>query len=234
MNILRDIVFAICVFACVQGVDAAKREILPNSLASYLQTMQLSQEEVQAVLAGQPVAKVLKTETNDEVAIFGIVRIRTKQELFIQKFRNIVSFESGGGIIASASFHTPSAPEDVVGLSLQDKDLNRLRQCSPGNCGLKLSSHDMEFLQQNVHWDAPDASSQAQAFIRQRIMDLVSKYQNEGDNALPIYNDGQTSYSVREGLHRLLQHSSGMYLYDPALANYITKFPTERPSDTED
>lgn len=234
INILRAIVFVITVFVYVHGLAATNRTELPKSLTNYLQSMQVSQDEIQAILAGQPVAKVLKTETNDEVAIFGIVRIRASQDVFIEKFRNIVTFESGGGIIASGSFHTPPRPEDVLTLSLQDKDLNRIEECVPGNCGLKLTGRDMKLFQENINWQAPDATSQAQLLIRQQMMESISQYQNHGDDALPIYNDGDTPYSVRDGLHSLLQHSSDMYMYDASLANYIAQFPAKRPSDTDD
>ena len=69
--------------------------------------MGLTASEMQSVVEGQPIAKLLKTETDDEVALFGIVRIQAPQELFIEKFRDIVAFESNSGILAQAVFIRP-------------------------------------------------------------------------------------------------------------------------------
>lgn len=230
----RMLVLVIAVVAYGPMLYASMDDPMPASLRAYLKELQLTEADMQAIVAGRPVALLMDTESSDEVAIFGIVRIHTSQQRFIDKLRNIVSFESGGGIRASNVFHTPPQQVDVSNLSLEEKDLRKIQECKPGNCALKLSSNQMKFLDSKINWNALEANSQAQVAIRQVVMDSISKYQKEGNDALSVYEDSENPYSVRVGLNQLLQHSSHMYLYDAELANYIAKYPADRPSNTED
>jgi hypothetical protein len=186
------------------------------------------------VIDGRPVAKLLGTKTDDEVALFGIVRIHAPQELFIAKFRDIVTFESGKGILGIGHFHTPAALSDVAALQIDEKELKEIPQCKPGDCTLKLSDRAMQSLRQQIDWSSPQAANQAQAVIRQAFADYVANYQKIGDAALAVNYDKDKPQAIREDFHQLLQHSLHLFQYDPQLANYLEKYPQARPSGIED
>jgi hypothetical protein len=97
-----------------------------------------------------------------------------------------------------------------------------------------LSDRTIQSLNQQVDWTSPRATIQAQSLIRQAFVDYVKNYQKIGDEALSVYNDQDKPQAIHEGLHRLLRNSSSVFEYDTELANYLEKYPQERPSDTED
>jgi plasmid stabilization system protein ParE len=196
--------------------------------------MGLSAMEMQSVIDGRPVAKLLGTRTEDEVALFGVVRIHAPQDLFITRFRDITAFESGKGVLGIGRFHSPPTLSDVTALQIDQKDLKEIPRCQPGDCMLKLSDSAMQSLRQQVDWTSPQAANQAQTLIRRAFVDYVANYQKIGDAALAVNNDRDKPQAIREDFRRLLQHSSHLFQYEPQLANYLEAYPQARPPGTED
>lgn len=230
-SVLAASVFLLCLFA----YPAAQNDVLDPPLRTFLEKeMGLTAPEVQAVITGRPVAKLLTTKSDDEVALFGVVRIHAPQELFIAKFRDIVTFESGNGVLGIGRFHSPAVLSDVDGLLIDQKELKEIPQCKPGDCDIKLSDRAMESLRRQIDWSSPQAASRAQAVIRRAFADYVANYQEIGDAALAVNYDKDKPQAIREDFHQLLQHSSHLFQYDPQLADYLEKYPQARPPGTED
>lgn len=196
--------------------------------------MGLTASEMQSVIAGRPVAKLLWTKTEDEVALFGIVRIHAPQELFIARFRNITAFESGKGVLGIGRFRSPATMNDVAALQIDQEELKEIPKCEPGDCTIKLSDRAMQSLRQQIDWASPQAAGQAQAVIRRAFVDYVANYQKIGDAALAVNFDQEKPQSIRDDFRRLLHHSSHLFQYEPQLANYLEKYPQARPPGTED
>jgi hypothetical protein len=222
-------------FAYPTTQPAAQNDAMPTPLRAFLEKeMGLTAPEMQSVIAGRPVAKLLWTKTEDEVALFGVVRIHAPQELFIAKFRDITAFESGKGVLSIGRFHSPAALSDVAGLQIDQKDLKEIPQCKPGDCDIKLSDRAMQSLRQQIDWNSPQAAGQSQPVIRRAFVDYVANYQKIGDAALAVNFDQDKPQSIREDFRRLLQNSSHLFQYEPQLANYLEKYPQARPAVTED
>jgi hypothetical protein len=222
-------------FAHPATQPAAQNDAMTPQLRAFLEKeMGLTAPEVQSVVAGRPVAKLLWTKTEDEVALFGVVRIYAPQELFIARVRDIVRFESGKGVLGIGRFHSPAALSDVAALQIDQKELKEIPQCKPGDCDIKLSDRAMESLRQQIDWNSPQAAGQAQLVIRRAFVDYVANYQRVGDAALAVNFDQGKPQSIREDFRRLLQHSSPLFQYEPQLANYLEKYPQTRPSGIED
>lgn len=208
---------------------------MPAPLRSFLEKeMGLTAPEMQSVIAGRPVTKLLWTRTDDEVALFGVVRIYAPQEMFISRFRNIAAFESGKGVLGIGRFHTPASMSDVAALQIDQKELKEISQCEPGDCTVKLSDRAMESLRREIDWKSPQAAIQAQPVIRRAFVDYVANYQKTGDAALAVNFDKEKPQSIRDDFRRLLQNSSHLFQYDPQLANYLEKYPQAKPPGTED
>lgn len=214
---------------------ATQSDAMSPPLRAFLEKeMGLTAPEMQSVIASRPVAKLLSTKTEDEVALFGVVRIHAPQELFIAKFRDITAFESGKGVLGIGRFHSPAMLNDVAALQVDLNELKEIRQCEPGDCAIKLSNGAMQSLRQQIDWSSPQAANEAQAVIRRAFVDYVANYQKIGDAALAVNYDHDKPQAIRDDFRRLLQHSSHLFQYEPQLAGYLEKYPQARPSGTED
>lgn len=226
----------LCVLSVVLVAFSANAGDLPASLQKYLDSSEihLNSSEVKAIVDGRPVGKVLKTATNDEMAIFGIIRINVPEQVFIDQFRNITELETGGGVKATGRFQSPAVPADAAALVMDIRELKKIADCVPGDCDLKLSQAAMKRLKDQIDFTKLDSSpGQAQSLFRKELADYVARYQKEGDQALAVYADSDRPTSVRDGLSQLLQHT-GLPNADRNFATYINKYPTEKLPDTED
>jgi len=234
MKLLAGALIAVVLVPGLLAHPVPENDILSSPLREYLEKeIGLNKAEMESVISSRPVAKLLKTKTKDEVAIFGIVRIRAPQELFIEKVRDIVAFEGGKGV-SLGRFQSPPVLRDVAALQIDNKELKEIPNCRPGDCTIKLSDRAMQSLREQVDWSSPKATTQAQSLIRKAFVDYVANYQKIGDEALAVYNDKDRPQAIRDGLRQLVQNSSESIQYDPQLANYLEKYPQERPADTED
>jgi len=235
---VRLLASALVAAALVLGLFAypvTQNDAMNPPLRTFLEKeMGLTAPEMQSVIAGRPVAKLLWTKTEDEVALFGVVRIHVPQDLFIAKFRDIVTFESGKGILGIGRFHSPAALSDVAALQIDQKELKAIPQCEPGDCTIKLSDRAMQSLRQQIDCASPQAVGQAQSVIRRAFVDYVANYQKIGDAALAVNDDQDKPQAIRDDFRRLLQHSSHLFQYEPQLAGYLEKYPQARPPGTED
>jgi hypothetical protein len=235
---MRPLASALLAAALVPGLFAypvTQNDAMNPLLRTFLEKeMGLTAPEMQSVIAGRPVAKLLSTKTEDEVALFGVVRIYAPQELFIAKFRDITTFESGKGVLSIGRFRSPAALSDAAALQIDQKELKEIPECEPGDCTLKLSDRAMQSLRQQIDWTSPQAAGQAQSVIRRAFVDYVADYQKIGDAALAVNYDQDKPQAIREDFHRLLQHSSHLFQFDPQLAGYLEKYPQARPPQTED
>ncbi|MBW8863060.1 MAG: hypothetical protein JF601_11955, partial [Acidobacteria bacterium] len=106
--------------------------------------------ELARVERGEPIAKVLDTDRR-EVAIVGAVRIAGSQTKLFERYRNTSSVKASDVVMETGRFSTPPVADDLVGLHFEDYDLDTIRACKPGDCGVRLSTHDMERFAREVN-----------------------------------------------------------------------------------
>src|SRR6266545_4142969 len=87
---------------------------------------------------GEPIARVLNTDKR-EVAVVGAVRITASQARLFERFRDISSLKSSV-VLEIGRFGTPPVPADLRGLDFEGYDLETIRVCKPGDCGVRLST----------------------------------------------------------------------------------------------
>jgi hypothetical protein len=99
--------------------------------------------------AGATLVRVLP-ETDGRVAIFGARRVSADGDRLVVWIREIAQFKAGKFVDSIGRFHEPPAPEDVARLSLDDRELETLRDCRPGRCGTKLTAREVASLRDVV------------------------------------------------------------------------------------
>jgi hypothetical protein len=104
--------------------------------------------------AGRVVVKVLPA-SGRELAVVAAVRVTTTPEQLLDWGLRVERMQ-GRYISAVGRFSDPPRPEDVRALALGEGDLQDLRRCRPGDCGLKLNAADIATVRQSLaaaaHW----------------------------------------------------------------------------------
>ncbi len=198
------------------------------------QEMKFSASDLRALDAGSAVIKTLDTPVREELAFAAAVYFDAPAESFLDRFRDIVEFESGPGIPQIARFGNPPMPEDLLSLTLPETDVAALRACRPGHCDVKLSAEAMRRFRDEVDWSSPHAGRQAGEVVRAMIFDLVRAYQTDGNAALGHYEDGDEPLPVAEQFRALLASSDPLPVPVPELLAYLDDYPRGRLEGAED
>ena len=128
-------------------------------------------------------------EEGGEVATLGIVRIKAAPAIYVERLVDIVNFKRTGGVLQVGTFSSPPQPADVAALTVDERDLKRLRDCRVGDCGIRLSAEGIERFQREIDWNAVDASRRANGLLRQLLVDYVTRYRESGAPAAIEYAD---------------------------------------------
>src|SRR5262249_33178058 len=149
----------------------------------------LTDEQIADIEHGKPVTKVLSTKTPDEVAVFGAVYINSSPEEYLKAAQNLDALRKSPNYLALRKFSSPPQPSDLEGFVLDEDDIKDLKNCKPGSCELQLPAESIEAFQKSVNWSAPDVSSQVNSQAQKMALEMVTRYQKEGDKALGSYYD---------------------------------------------
>jgi hypothetical protein len=161
-----------------------------------------------ALKRGETVVKLLPAQDKREVVVSGMVRLNAPAELFLNSFRETMVRKSNPAILEIGSFGSSPTLSDLQMLTIEDRDIEDLKDCVVGDCRLKLSATMIERLQREVDWQAPDYRAQAIQLLKVMLLDYVRDYVARGDEALIKYNDKAQEVQLAEEQRDLMAASS--------------------------
>lgn len=215
------------VLAAVAPGDAATGE--PHG---FLRTVaRFSPAELDALERGQPVAKVLDTDKR-EVAIAGAVRVKGPRGRLVDRYRDVSSLRGSNLVMEVGRFGASPRVEDLSALTFEDYDLGTIRDCRPGDCGVRLSAESMARFHQEVDWRAPDWRQQAGSLWRRLLVEYVSGYLASG--TLAEYRNKEAPLSVAQEFGVLFDESRYLTPTAPELFGYLQGFPRAQLPGAED
>ena len=142
-----------------------------------------------ALEQGHTVVKLLPEQDKSEVAVCGLVSLQVTPEVFLQSFRDSMARKSNPAILEIGSFSSSPTLDDLQTLTIENRDIEDLKECVVGDCRLKLSAKMIERFRKEINWEAPDYRIQATQLLKQMLLDYVRDYLARGDAALIEYND---------------------------------------------
>lgn len=179
---------------------------------------------------GEPIARVLDTDRR-EVAIVGAVRVAAPQARLFERYRDISTFKSSNVVLELGRFGTRPAAEDLRGLHFETYDLDAIRACKPGDCGVRLSTANMERFARDVKWNAADWREQAGNLWRQLLAADAAAYLANG--TLGDYRNKATPLDVAEEFNLIFESSRYFEPISPEFFAYLRRFPSISLQGTE-
>jgi hypothetical protein len=178
---------------------------------------------------GEPLARVLDTDKR-EVAVVGAVRIAASEAKLFERYRDIASLKSGV-VLELGRFGTPPTPADLRGLDFENYDLETIRVCKPGDCGVRLSTANMERFARDVNWTAPGWREQAADLWRRLLAADAAAYMANG--TLGDYRNKATPLDVAEEFNPIFESSKYFEAISPEFLAYLRRFPSVSLQGTE-
>jgi hypothetical protein len=105
--------------------------------------------------------------------------------------RRVEELQKGPYVSAIGRFSNPPRLEDLDGLSLENEDVNDLRRCRPGRCGVKLSDAEILRAREAIASAGTDWQAAAQQAFRASVLARAQRYVAEGHTAYASYHDAR-------------------------------------------
>jgi len=199
---------------------------LPPRLESYLTSVvQPTPAERKALLGGAPITKLLAVDENKEVAVFAAVWIEAPIQRYVERVKDIETFERRGGITVTKRISTPPKIEDFGQIHASDQDVEDLRTCRLGDCQVKLGAQAVERLRAEVDWKAPNVRAPVEALMRQLALEYVTGYLAGGDARLAVYRDNSRPTFVAREFHEMVDQMPDLTADIPDVRRYLLGYP---------
>lgn len=165
-----------------------------------------------AVEQGQTVVKLTPITDKREVAVCGLVSVRTGADQFLRSYLDGMTRNNNKTVLEAGRFGTAPDVADLQQLTIEPGDIEDLKECVVGDCQIKLSAKMIERFRREVDWQAPDYAAQATRLFKTMLVDYVRDYLDRGPAALIEYHDKRDGVRLADE-QKSLSSASG-YLND--------------------
>jgi hypothetical protein len=167
--------------------------------------------------AGEVFVRTLPAEGRN-LAIFAAARIDAGPDALIEWTSAIRAFKESEHVVAVRRFSDPPVLDDVASVTLDDDDLEALRDCREGDCGIKLGAAEIAAMQRAVRGAGAGWKPAALLEFRRLMLARVNDYRTAGLAGLPAYVDRRTPVSPRDIFRGILDRSPYLAAGVPAFA----------------
>jgi len=194
----------------------------------------LSDEEIASIQSGKAFAKNLHSRVPDEIFVFGAVLVHASPDQYPRFSRDLDRLRSTPGYLAIGEFSDPPRLSDLPELQIGANEIEELKQCKPGHCEFQVPAASMEELQHSVDFSAPDGNEQVDGYVRKKLLERLTAYQRQGNQALGTYNDKREPIDIAEQFKYMLSYAKALPKYLPDFYGYLLAYPEAKPANTED
>lgn len=165
-----------------------------------------------AIEQGQTVVKLTPVSDKREIALCGLVSLRTNADHFLQSYLGGLARRNNEAVLEAGRFGKAPAVADLQQLTVEPADIEDLKQCAVGDCQVKLSAKMIERFRREVNWHAADYPTQAAQLLKTMLAEYVRDYVANGSAALIEYHDKRDEVRVADEQQAL--HAASGYLND--------------------
>lgn len=206
------VVVTLCTLLCLTANPALAQSTSEDFQKILREKATFDTSDFASLEQGETVVKVVPATDKREIAVSGLVNLRTNADHFLQSYVGGLGQKKNDGIIEAGRFGKAPAVADLQQLTIEPQDIEDLKQCAVGNCEVKLSAKMIERLRREVNWQASDYQTKAAQLLKTMLAEYVSEYVARGPEALIAYNDKRDEVRLADEL-QALSTSSG-YLND--------------------
>ena len=214
---------------------------LPSSAQSnpdlerfFRQNLGLSQGQIAAIRAGQPVAKTMPSRAPAEVFLVGAVYIHAAPESYLAFARDFDRLRKLPNYLALGVFSNPPQLSDFQDFSFDKDDIQALQNCKSGDCLIQMPASSIEEFHRSVDWSAADVNEQVNQLLRKTALQRLLAYQREGNQVLGVYNDKRNPTEVPQQFAHMLSYSKALPEHLPDFYQYLLAYPNAKPANVED
>ena len=214
---------------------AGAQPSLPSVLASFLtEDAHATLAEREALLAGNPLIKLLDADPTKEIAVLGAVWVNAPRGRYVEQMKNVEQFERGRAFRVTKRISDPPTADDFAALTISDQDFEDLKDCKIGDCVLKLDADGVQTLRDQVDWSKPTAKADATALFRRLALQYVSGYREGGNARLGIHRDRERPTFVANEFCSMVERLPRLDAELPELRRFLLEYPNATLANSTD
>jgi hypothetical protein len=190
----------------VRGSTASVPEI-PRDPFAWLQPVVTVDSAARVRIArGEVVVQILPAG-DGELGVFAVSRLDADPEMLAVWVASIADFKKSQYVQAVRRFSDPPVLDDLDGLMLEDGDVDSVRDCRQGSCGLKMAAGEIESLRRAAAAGGLLWKDAVRREFREIVVDRVNAYRSEGFAGLSPYVDRHPPVYPQSAFRVLLDNS---------------------------
>jgi hypothetical protein len=200
----------------------------------FRQDIGLSQDQINAIRSGQPVAVSLPPRTPAEVFLFGAIYIHAAPERYVQFARDFDRLRELPAYWALGVFSNPPQASDLKDFSFDADEVQALKKCTPGDCQFQMPTGSIEEFHRSIDWSAADVNERVNRLLQKMALQRLLAYQRDGNQALGVYNDKRDPTVVPQQFAYMLTYAKALPAQLPDFYTYLLSYPNAKPANVED
>jgi hypothetical protein len=196
-------------------------------------TVGLTSQEIAAIDAGRPVAKVLDWGGASEVYVFGAIHVAGSRETYLQGARDLRRLRAMPGYLAVGELAEGATAADLGAFTLEPDDVKALKSCRDGACDVQLPTASIQEFHDALDFSSADVAERANALARSMVLRLVRSYRDGGHRALGEYRDKKHPARVGEQFETMIGRASVLPDVLPELRRYLVAYPDAKLTNAD-
>lgn len=212
----------ICLLPAVTTTAVAARSAQQRPETLLRDQLGLTDQEIGQARDGQPIAKLLPNNTQDELALVGVVRLKGDPARLSGWIRSIDQFRAAAELGTARVLPSSATPDAFSMITLDAGERDTFRRCTPDSCALRVPPATLGRLQSEVRWGSPAEADQANAIFRDMLAGYAAAYIKGGNQALRSY----AGEAAAPDLGELLSRAAVFKNIASELVTYLQHFPS--------
>ena len=189
-------IFLCTLLVCSSAITTLSQSSITEFHKQLREKAAFEDADLAALRTNQPVVRLASTSDKREVAVSGVVNVRVSAEEFLKSYRESMTRKNNAAVLEIGSFGKEPALADLQSLTIEQRDVEDLKECVVEHCQIKLSAAMIERFRKEIDWESPDSQLAVTNLFKQMLLDYVRDYRARGDAALLEYNDKRNKVSL--------------------------------------
>lgn len=174
---------------------------------------------------GEPVVRMLPGRRGF-VMLLAAIRVDVTPERFLDWAVEPERLQRGKYVPQVGRFSDVPRVSDVEGLTAEPGDIEELRRCRPGRCGVKIHGAEIKLAQARLQ--GPDWRRRGDSVIRELLVQRATAYLARGDAGLQPYQDNGQDVVPGVAFGELVSGLPFLHVRFPGLVRYLVDYPLAR------
>ena len=191
----------------------------------------LSESEWRHLERDEVIVRLLHAE-DGQLAVFVATRLHAPPDALVAWTRAIAELKRGKFVLAVGRFSDPPRVGDLDTLQLDERDLEAIRACVPGDCGLKLSASEITSLKAAAVAGGRSWREAVNVEFRRLLVGRVNAYRVGGLSGLAPTVDRDAPVSLEQVFASIVNKSPCLKGL-PNLERWLQGYPRNDDPDVE-